>query len=77
MTTPLHACFKNQVLFEPDSRHLSPEVWEAVGDLWVNEELINGEIYNWYSARDGEDNPVLDEFLKAQGVTQCRIYNHW
>lgn len=87
----LHAgpdCIQQQTIFDVQWSNCPVEVEEEVKRLWLDMELHNNVCYYSWSgwikndeydgpSEDAEAYPIIAEYLKTRGVTECLIHWWW
>lgn len=69
---------RQETIFEVQWSECPVEVEADVIKLWNDFRAGNDHWYlPWNSEEDGENYPLIDEYLKSKGVTQCLIHWWW
>ena len=72
------AISRNNIIFNAQWTDCPTEVEDEVRKLWRDMEYGNDHYYySWDSEEDGEDYPIIDEYLKSQDITKCLIHWWW
>ncbi len=65
-------------VFEVQWSDCPVEVEAEVKQMWENYDAGNDHWYlAWESEEMSEDYPLIDEYLKSKGVTECLIHWWW
>jgi hypothetical protein len=72
-------CIKQVTLFDVQWSNCPVEVEEEVKKLWADNELGNDRyIFQWVGEDHIEENyPIIAEYLKNRGITECIIHWWW
>lgn len=73
-------CIQSAVIFDVQWSNCPVEVEEEVKSMWRSDDRLYNDVsyYNWDSDEgDGENYPLIDEYLKSRGVTKCLIHWWW
>jgi hypothetical protein len=72
-------CIKAVNLFDVQWSNCPVEVEEEVKKLWRDNELGNDQyIYKWDGGdSDPETYPIIGDYLKSRGITECLIHWWW
>ena len=72
-------CIQQTTIFEVQWSNCPIEVEKEVKRLWQDNELGNDHYYfAWNSDEENNDNyPIIDEYLKSKGITECLIHWWW
>lgn len=75
---PFKSSIQNKIIFEVQWSDCPVEVEKEVKKLWSDYELGNDHSYiNWESEEQGQDYPIIDEYLKSKNITECLIHWWW
>jgi hypothetical protein len=76
ITNP-NPAIKQVTVFDVQWSDCPVEVEAEVKQLWRDNELSNdNSYYSWNEKEDSETYPIIAEYLKSKGVTDCLI-NWW
>ena len=71
-------CIRQHTLFDVQWSNCPVEVEAEVKQLWRDFGLGNDYYYvHWNTLDYGEEYPIIDEYLKSRGVTECLIHWWW
>lgn len=71
-------CIQTQTIFEVQWSNCPVEVAAEVKKLWINREFGNDFYYaSWESEENGEDYPIINEYLLSRGIEKCLIHWWW
>jgi hypothetical protein len=72
------SCIQEKILFDVQWSDCPVEVEAEIKELWRDNEFGNDNYYfEWKSEEWGEDYPIINEFLKLKGITECLIHWWW
>lgn len=84
--TNVRSAIRQETVFEVQWSDCPVEVENEVRELWIEQELGNDFFYYPWDSKDESDDgngtlaeqyPIIAEYLKSKGVTECLIHWWW